>query len=99
MDLGSAAVHRFTLHLETPQGTTSDEAVWAKVEEAMRASTEVIEAETTFDQSTGTIGATFGARAETLDDAQDMGLRVFTEALDGADAFYDGWLFIEASGP
>lgn len=91
--------HRFTLHIETPRGTTRDEAVWVKVEQAMRSSTEITGAETTFDRTAGRIGTTFDARAETLDDAEETGLRVFTEALDEANAFYDGWLFIEASGP
>jgi hypothetical protein len=94
------SVHQFTLHIETPAETTNDESARASIESLMQASPEISDATATLDLETGKISSTFQAPAETLDEAQDTGIRVFTKALDQAGLFYDhGWLVMEASGP
>jgi hypothetical protein len=77
-------VPEFTLSIETPEGTTTDEAVMARFDEAMRASEEVSGSTAILDHGTGTISSTFQVEAPTLEVAQMIAIRVFADALRGA---------------
>lgn len=74
----------FMLSIETPEGTTTDEDIWARVEEAMRESHEVSGARTVFRRDSGVISTTFQVDAPTLEVAQMVAIRVFADALRGA---------------
>ena len=74
----------FTVAIETPKETTSDENVWARVEETLRTSSEVSGAATLLDHRAGAISSTFQVQAPRLDVAQMIAIRVFADALRGA---------------
>ena len=74
----------FTLSLETPGGTTTDEDVMGRFDEAMRASEEVSGSTAILDHGAGTISSTFQVKAPTLEVAQMIAIRVFAEALRSA---------------
>lgn len=87
----------FTLSIETPEGTTTDEDVWARVEETLRASSDVSGAATILDHRAGMISSTFQVEAPRLDIAQMIGIRVFADALRGAGLSGDSlWRIVEA---
>jgi hypothetical protein len=77
-------VPEFTLSIETPEGTTTDEDVRARVEEALRTSSDVSGAATILHHGAGTISSTFQVEAPRLDVAQMIAIRVFADALRGA---------------
>lgn len=99
--LGSrAALHEFTIRIQTPRGTTTDEAAAARVAAAIDSAGEIAGAETTLDTRQGTISTSLRVRATTLDEAQETALRIFTGALALAQVVsIHGWLLIEAAGP
>lgn len=74
----------FTLSIETPKGTTTDEELVARFDEAMRASEEVRGSTAILDHGTGTISSTFQVEAPTLEVAQMIAIRVFADALRSA---------------
>ena len=71
----------FTLSIETPEGTATDEDVMALFDEAMRASEEVRSSTAILDHGAGTISSTFQVEAPTLEVAQMIAIRVFADAL------------------
>jgi hypothetical protein len=77
-------VPEFTLSIETPEGTTTDEDVMARFGEAMRASKEVRGLTAILDHGAGTISSTFQVEAPTLEVAQMIAIRVFADALRSA---------------
>ena len=56
-------VPEFTVSIETPEGTTTDEGVLGRFDEAMRASEEVRGSTAILDHSAGTISSTFQVEA------------------------------------
>ncbi len=93
-------MHEFTIRIQTPRGTTSEESTAAQVAAAVDSAGEVTGADTILDARLGTISTSFQVRAMTLDEAQEIALRVFTGALALAQVVsIDGWLLIEAAGP
>ncbi len=87
----------FTLSIETPEETTSDEDVWPRVEETMRTSPNVSGARTVFHRDNGVISSRFQVEADTLEDAQTIGIRVFVDALWLAGLNGEGlWRIVEA---
>ena len=87
----------FTLSLETPQGTTTDEDVLGRFDEAMRASEELSGSTAILDHDTGTISSTFQVKAPTLEVAQMIATRVFADALRSAGLSGDShWRIVEA---
>jgi hypothetical protein len=77
-------VPEFTLSIETPKGTTTEEDVRARFDEAMRASEEVRGSTAILDHGAGTISSTFRVEAPTLEVAQMIAIRVFADALRSA---------------
>jgi len=73
----------FTLSIETPEGTTTDD-VMARFDETMRASEEVRGSTAILDHGAGTISSTFQVEAPTLEVAQMIAIRVFADALRSA---------------
>jgi hypothetical protein len=63
-------VPEFTRSIETPEGTTTDEEVMGRFDEAMRASEEVSGSTAILDHGAGTISSTFQVQAPTLEVAQ-----------------------------
>jgi hypothetical protein len=95
-----AAVHEFTIRIQTPRGTTTDEAAAARVATAIDSAEEIAGAETTLDARQRTISTSLRVKATTLDEAQETALRIFTGALGLAQVVsMHGWLLIEAAGP
>lgn len=86
----------FTVAIETPEETTPDEDVWARVEETLRTSSEVSGAATLLDHRAGVISSTFRVQAPRLDVAQMIAIRVFADALRGAGLEGAGWRIVEA---
>ena len=86
----------FTVAIETPKETTSDEDIWARVEETLRTSSEVSGAATLLDHRAGAISSTFQVQAPRLDVAQMIAIRVFADALRGAGLKGAGWRIVEA---
>ena len=86
----------FTVAIETPKETTSDENVWARVEETLRTSSEVSGAATLLDHRAGAISSTFQVQAPRLDVAQMIAIRVFADALRGAGLEGADWRIVEA---
>ena len=74
----------FTLSLETPDGTTTDEDVTGRFDEAMRASEEISGSTAILDHDAETISSTFQVKAPTLEVAQMIAIRVFADALRSA---------------
>jgi hypothetical protein len=98
MSILRRSVYEFTPRIETPPGTTSEEAR-ASVDELLQASSDVIGAEAALDPETGVIASTF-VEADTVDAAEETGIRVVSESLDEARLIRDnGWLVVEARGP
>jgi hypothetical protein len=90
-------VPEFTLSLETPQGTTTDEDVMGRFDEAMRASGEVDGSTAILDHDAGTISSTFQVSAPTLEVARMIAIRVFADALRNAGLSGDSlWRIVEA---
>jgi hypothetical protein len=71
----------FTLSIETPEGTTTDEDVMARFDETMRASEEVRGSTAILDHRAGTISSTFQVEAPTPEVAQMIAIRVVADAL------------------
>jgi hypothetical protein len=93
-------MHEFTLRIETPPGTTMSDEARASVDEALRASSYVTGPKATLDLETGVIASTFRVEADTVEAAEETGIRVFHAALDAARVMCDhGWLLVEARGP
>ena len=87
----------FTLSLETPEGTTTDEDVMSRFDEAMRASEEVSGSTAILDHDAGTISSTFQVSAPTLEVARMIATRVFADALRNAGLSGDSlWRIVEA---
>ncbi|MGH3040598.1 MAG: hypothetical protein ACRDNG_02455 [Gaiellaceae bacterium] len=87
----------FTLSIETPQGTTTDEDVMGRFDEAMRASEEVSGSTAILDHDAGTISSTFQVSAPTLEVARMIATRVFADALRNAGLSGDSlWRIVEA---
>lgn len=86
----------FTVAIETPKETTSDEDIWARVEETLRTSSEVSGAATLLDHRAGVISSTFQVPAPRLDVAQMVAIRVFADALRGAGLEGAAWRIVEA---
>lgn len=74
----------FTLSIQTPEGTTTDEHVMARFDEAMRASKEVRGSTAILDHGAGTISSTFQVEAPTLEVAKMIAIRVVADALRSA---------------
>jgi hypothetical protein len=90
-------VPEFTLSIETPEGTTTDEDVMGRFEEAMRASEEVSGSTAILDHDAGTISSTFQVEADTRENAETIGIRVFVNALWVAGLNGEGlWHLVEA---
>lgn len=95
-----SALEEFTIRIETPDGTECDEEKAAAFDEAMVPSGAITRIETSHSSRSGTIASTFGVRAPSIDEAQDLALQVFTAALATAQVrSEDGWLVIDAGGP
>jgi hypothetical protein len=94
-----AVVPEFTVSIETPEGTTTDEAVMARFDEAMRASDEVSGSTAILDHGAGRISSTFQVEAPTLEVGQMIAIRVFTDALRSAGRSGDGLWRDEEPGP
>jgi len=89
----------YTITIETPEGTTTDENALGRFDEAMRASDEVSGSTALLDHRLGTISSTFRVEADTLEDAQTIGIRVFLAALWVAGLDGEGlWRIVEADG-
>ena len=81
MSILRRSVYEFTPRIETPPGITSEEAR-ASVDELLQASSDVIGAEAALDPETGVIASTFHVEADTVDAAEETGIRVVSESLD-----------------
>jgi hypothetical protein len=90
-------IREYTIAIETPEGTTTDEDVMGRFDEAMRASEEVSGSTAILDHERGVISSRFQVEAGTLANAQTIGIRVFVDALWLAGLNGDGlWRIVEA---
>ena len=90
-------VPEFTLSIETPEETTTDEAVLGRFHEAILESSELRGPSALLDHERGVISSRFQVEADTLAEAQDVGIRVFVDALWLAGLNSDGlWRIVEA---
>ena len=93
-------MYEFTIRVETPSGTECDAEKAAAVDEAMELGPQITRIESGHSTRSGTISSTFRVRAASIDDAQELALRVFSRALVVARISSEhGWLVVEASGP
>ena len=93
-------MHEFTIRIETPKGTECDEEKAAQVDDAIEPRPEITFVATDHSSQSGTISSTFRVRAGTVDDAQEIALRVFTAAHVVARVSSEhGWLLVEVAGP
>ncbi len=87
----------FTVSIETPEETTTDEAMLARFHEAIRESSELRGPSALLDHERGVISSRFQVEADTLAEAQDVGIRVFVDALWLAGLTGEGlWRIVEA---
>ena len=87
----------YTIMIETPEGTTTDEAVLGRFHEAILESSELRGPSALLDHERGVISSRFQVEADTLAEAQDVGIRVFVDALWLAGLNGDGlWRIVEA---
>ena len=90
-------IREYTIAIETPEGTTTDEDVMDRFDEAMRASEEVSGSAAILDHERGVISSRFQVEAGTLANAQTIGIRAFVDALWLAGLNGDGlWRIVEA---
>jgi hypothetical protein len=71
----------FTFSVETPEGTTTDEEAFLRVDEAMRAAPGILEAATLLDHRQETISSRFQVESTTLEEAQAIARGTFARAL------------------
>jgi len=90
-------VPEYTITIETPDGTTTDEGVLGRFHEAILGSSEVRGPSGLLDHERGVISSRFQVEAETLEEAQDVGISVFLDALWLAGLNGEGlWRIVEA---
>jgi hypothetical protein len=83
----------FTIGIQTPEDTTTDEDKVALVSTALELSPDVVGAETALARETGVISASMRIDALSRDAAHEIAIRVFTSALGLAGLSSDhGWL-------
>ena len=83
----------WTIHIETPEETTRDEDLLVVFYEFITGAEAALGASARLDNERGVIGSTFQVEAETPQEAVDIGLRVFQQALTAAGV--SGWARIE----
>jgi hypothetical protein len=77
-------VREYTVHAETAEGTTRDEGLFARFEQAMSATPGALDAAVLLDVERGVLSATFQVRALGLDEAETIGGQLFANALRSA---------------
>lgn len=82
----------WTVALETRPGLALDEDAYAKVERALREAPGAMGAVCILDHEKGTLSARFQVHASAMDEAQDIGIRIFDEAFTRAGVHAPGGL-------
>jgi hypothetical protein len=87
----------YTIMIETPEETTTDEAMLTRFHDAIVGSPELRSPSAGLDHERGVISSRFQVEADTLAEAQDVGIRVFVDALWLAGLNGEGlWRIVEA---
>jgi hypothetical protein len=87
----------FTITIETPEGTTTDEGLLGRFHDAINDDPVALRPSARLDVPHGVILSTFQVRAESLEKAQTIGIRAFVDALTIAGLEGEGlWHIVEA---
>ncbi len=74
----------FTVHLETPPETTRDDDVLDAFNEAINGDARALGPSALLDNRLGTISSTFQVEADSLNEAEELGIEIFTGAVAAA---------------
>jgi hypothetical protein len=90
----------YTVHAETPLQTTRDEEILGRFQDAIKCDARALGPSALLDDRQGTISSTFQVEAYTLNEAEELGIAVFTAALATAGIAVPAdrrWAVVEAS--
>jgi hypothetical protein len=90
----------YTVHAETPPETTRDEETLGRFNDALNTDARALGPSALLDNRLGTISSTFQVEAYTLNEAEELGIAIFTAAIAtaGVDVPADRrWAVVETS--